>query len=276
MDERPEDFFTSESDLPSSTSQELAGLRHRLVALEETRAVPQRLRWPVLAALGLVLVAAVIGVLMWAQSPRPPQQAAPPAAAAVVPPQPPPDPAATVAAAQLAKPSTPAAPLTEIKKPSGQRPVRSVAPPAVSANASTPAAARPDVPASSALPPPPIVEPPAKAYAVTTADRRGVETAVERYRDGVTKLDAAAVRAVWPSANAQELAREFGQLQEQQVEFHSCDLDIKESTAAATCTGVAGYVQKIGNAHPRFDDRRWAFTLKRAGSDWLIQDVVIR
>ena len=108
------------------------------------------------------------------------------------------------------------------------------------------------------------------------ADRRGVETAVGRYRDAFTNLDASAVRAVWPSANEKQLARAFGQLQDQRLEFHACDFDIKDAVAAATCTGVAVYVPKVGNKNPRFDDRRWVFTLKRAGGGWTIQDVVIR
>ena len=109
-----------------------------------------------------------------------------------------------------------------------------------------------------------------------TADRRGVEAAVGRYRDGFSNLDASAVHAVWPSANQKQLARAFSQLEDQRLEFHACDFDIKETVAAATCTGVAAYVPKIGNKNPRFDDRRWVFSLKRAGGGWMIQDVVIR
>lgn len=231
-------------------------MRARIAAKHETSAVPRRVSGPMFAALGLVLLAAVIGIVNWARTPGSPQPAAPPAAADVVPPQSLPDPAATASATAPAKTSVrPAAP-----RPKGKAPAE-------------PSSA---VPTSDVLPPP-VAEPPvAKEYVATTEDRRGVDTAVERYRDGVAKLDAAAVRAVWPSANPQDLARDFGQLQEQQVEVHSCDVDIKETTAAATCSGVAGAAQKIGNARLRFDDRRWVFTLKRAGDGWIIQDVVIR
>jgi len=242
----------------------LVGLRARLTAQQETRAVQRQLPWPIFAALGLVLVAAVIGVVNWARTPGAPQPAAPPAAADVVPPQPVPDPAATAAAARAAKTSIPAA-----SRPAGEK--------LAARKAKTPAEPSSTVPAANVLPPTPVAEPPvAKEYVVTTADRHGVDAVLERYRDGVTKLDGEAVRAVWPTANAQDLAREFGQLREQQVEIHSCDLDIKEATAAATCTGVAGSAQKLGSTNLRFDDRRWVFTLKRAGDGWIIQDVVIR
>ena len=115
-----------------------------------------------------------------------------------------------------------------------------------------------------------------KEDVLVTADRRGVEAAVARYRDGFTNLDAAAVHAVWPAANEKQLARAFSQLQDQRLEFHACDFDVKDTVAAATCTGIAAYVPKIGNKNPRFDDRRWVFSLKRADGGWTIQDVIIR
>ena len=263
MAEQPQRLFEPESNPPPSpsTSEELLGLRARLTQKQETQAAHRRLPWPILAALGLVLVAAVIGVVNWARTPGAPSQAAAPGAADVVPPQPQPDAAATKAAGPPAKSSVPPA----ASRPAPGKP-----------KAKTSAEPPPAVPASDVVTPPPAIEPVAKEYVVTTADRRGVDAALERYRDGVAKLDAAAVRAVWPSANPQDLAREFGQLREQQVELHTCDLDIKETIAAATCTGVAGNAQKIGTANLRFDDRRWVFTLKRAGDGWLIQDVVIR
>jgi hypothetical protein len=261
MAEQPQSLFEPESNPPPSrsTSEELVGLRARLTQQQEARPVHRRLPWAAFAALGLVLVAAVIGVVNWVRTPGASQQAAAPAAADVVPPPPQPDPAATKAAAPPGKGSVPRA----ASRPALAKP-----------RTKTPAEPPPAVPVSEVVTPTPAAEPP--VYVVTTADRRGVDTALERYRDGVAKLDAAAVRAIWPSANPQDLAREFGQLREQQVELHSCDLDIKETIAAATCTGVAGNAQKIGTANLRYDDRRWVFTLKRTGDDWIIQNVVIR
>ena len=152
-------------------------------------------------------------------------------------------------------------------------------PPPVAPRSEPPATATP--PASTPASPAPVEQPLVKETKetkdnVSAADRRGVETIVGRYRDAFTNLDASAVRAVWPSANEKQLARAFGQLQDQRLEFHACDFDIKDAVAAATCTGVAVYVPKVGNKNPRFDDRRWVFTLKRAQGGWVIQDVVIR
>ncbi|HEX5215057.1 MAG TPA: hypothetical protein VFV98_06310 [Vicinamibacterales bacterium] len=258
MAEQPEDLFKTEADPPSTSSQELLGLRARLTAKQETPAVRRPLPVPVLAALAVMLAAAVIGVVTWARTPGPPPQAAP-AATDVAAPQSPSDPAATATSDKASVPQG-----------------LSVAPSGVTSKAKRPAKPR-ALPLSDVLPALPAVAlPVVRNYAAVLADRRGVNAAIERYRDGAARLDAAAVRAVWPSANAQDLAREFGQLQEQQVEFHSCDLDIKETTAAASCTGVAGSAQKIGSTSLRFNDRRWLFTLKRAGDAWLIQDVVIR
>jgi len=195
-------------------------------------------------------------------------------------------------------PRTPASRGAEVKPPVRSippPPVRSASPPPATVSTAGAAPAQP----SAASPPPvaPRSEPPATAAppASTPAspaiveqplvketkegaatDRRGVETVVGRYRDAFTNLDASAVRAVWPSANEKQLARAFGQLQDQRLEFHACDFDIKDAVAAATCTGVAVYVPKVGNKNPRFDDRRWVFTLKRAQGGWVIQEVVIR
>ena len=266
MEERHEEVPESEPDLPASTSEELTGLRLRLAALDEKRTVSRDAPRLVRVGLGLLVVAALMLVATWAWTWRSAPSAAPaPAVAAAAPP-----------AAAPENPKPPDATPATAKQVAEAPPVQPATPPSVTSAAKTPAAPRPAAVPKAAAPPPVVERAAPRDEAEVAADRRAIQATVGRYREGFTNLDVNAVRAVWPSANEKELAREFGQLQDQRVEFHACNFDIKETTAAATCTGVAAYVQKAGDKNPRFDDRRWVFTLKRAGSDWVIQDVVIR
>ena len=82
----------------------------------------------------------------------------------------------------------------------------------------------------------------------------------------------------WPSSEERRrcaMARAFRNLQSQDVEFTACRLDVANTTAAATCTGVVEYATRVGNRRSR-DVRRWTFTLQKASEGWLIQDVLMR
>jgi hypothetical protein len=98
--------------------------------------------------------------------------------------------------------------------------------------------------------------------------------ALGRYRSAFSALDAAAVRSVWPSVNQRGLERSFRQLEEQDVAFFSCRLDIKGRLADAMCVGTTTFVPKVGSRGPQSGPSQWNFSLSRRGyGSWQIEDV---
>jgi hypothetical protein len=77
--------------------------------------------------------------------------------------------------------------------------------------------------------------------------------------------------AVWPGVDEAALARAFNSLQSQTLQFDDCDVQLRGSTAAATCRGSARYVPKIGSREPRTESRVWTFTLRKLAADWQIE-----
>jgi hypothetical protein len=82
---------------------------------------------------------------------------------------------------------------------------------------------------------------------------------------------------VWPTVNPRSLDRAFGQLQEQDVSFDKCTIDVKDVIAAASCNGRTRFVPKVGNRSAQVESRQWNFILRRTpGGGWQIQEVQAR
>ena len=90
------------------------------------------------------------------------------------------------------------------------------------------------------------------------------------------RLDAGAAVAVWPTVNEKTLAKAFERLDDQDVSFESCTIEVGGVHAEAACSGTARYVPKVGSRTPRAEARRWTFILRRASDGWLIDDVNAR
>jgi hypothetical protein len=103
-----------------------------------------------------------------------------------------------------------------------------------------------------------------------------VRAALAKYASGYTDLDAAAVKAVWPSVDQAGLRRAFSALDTQQVTFDRCDVQITGSTGRATCAGTAMWRPKIGGGSAREQNRTWNFVLKNAGGSWQIVNAEVR
>ena len=97
-----------------------------------------------------------------------------------------------------------------------------------------------------------------------------------RYRTAFNRLDAGAAVAVWPTVNEKTLAKAFERLDDQDVSFESCTIEVGGVHAEAACSGTARYVPKVGSRTPRAEARRWTFILRRASDGWLIDDVNAR
>lgn len=179
----------------------------------------------------------------------------------------------------------------------------SVRPPAVTRSAAAPrafvkeapnptAALAPALPTPVAVAPPlreeprasePPAPPPAAVSAPTpapepalTPETRAVLSALDRYQQGFSALDANAVHDVWPSVDVKALDHAFAQLDEQTFDLQGCDVRVAGARAEASCTGTAIYVRKVGRKTAREEARRWTFTLRADSNQWVIDKVDVR
>jgi hypothetical protein len=102
-----------------------------------------------------------------------------------------------------------------------------------------------------------------------------VRAALSRYATAYNGLDASAARAVWPSVDHRALARAFEGLSSQNIVLGRCDIQVKNESAHADCTGSATWTPKVGGS-AQSAARRWRFDLRNAGSDWIIVQATVR
>jgi hypothetical protein len=121
---------------------------------------------------------------------------------------------------------------------------------------------------------------PTSSAAVPVTPARGDQTRVaavlNEYARAYGQLDAGAAREVWPTVNERALARAFAGLASQDVAFDDCEIDVRGTTANASCRGKASYVGKIGSGELRTESRTWRFELRRDGDAWKIENAEAR
>ena len=223
-----------------------------------------------------------------ATDPGPPVAAASPAAAA-----PEPSPSATPSPTPSAvTPPPPAAPPTVTTSPPATASVPRNPAPSTTSAPSSPGASAPSIaglatpipvpaparsaPAPSAAPAPAAASP-AAASAVVENNQTGIQNTLARYRKAFSALNASAAREVWPTVNERSLSRAFDRLEQQDVSFDRCDIEVTNNDRAeATCNGTARYVPRVGSRTPRVDQREWRFNLVKVKDEWLIGAVDAR
>jgi len=125
-------------------------------------------------------------------------------------------------------------------------------------------------------PPPPSgagrpVAPAAAANVVTRPDDvQLVKDVLQRYRSAYQDLNAERAHAILPEVNDQALQRAFQALESQTLTFDACDVQLRGSSATATCRGTTQYVPKFGSREPRIEPRIWNFRLQKSGETWQI------
>jgi hypothetical protein len=151
----------------------------------------------------------------------------------------------------------------------------SPAPPSTAAARPTPA-----VDPAAAKPAPVAANPPAAAApAAATVDRNrnGIQSTLARYQKAFSALDANAAREVWPTVDERSLSRAFDRLEQQNVSFDACMIEVSnDDRAQATCRGTARYVPRVGSRTPRVDPRQWRFSLVKVRDEWFIGAVDAR
>jgi len=213
---------------------------------------------------------------------------------AIVPPATVPAPAPASPAGEIPERSAPVTPApipTASAAPVGSPTAFGGSPPAATA-VPRPVPLPPVQPSAVTPPPPPVAAPPraAPAPAASSASAAPVAPAVPpievesaaiqnvlgRYRTAFNRLDVVGATTVWPTVDQQGLERAFGQLEEQEVTFDECLIEIRGAAAEASCKGTASYVPRVGRRAPQTDQRRWTFNLRKAGEGWLIAGVTAR
>jgi len=108
------------------------------------------------------------------------------------------------------------------------------------------------------------------------SDTGVIRTVLNRYRSAFSSLDVNGAVSVWPGVDARALKRAFDRLEEQEVVFDGCTIQVAGARAVASCAGSARYVPKVGSRTRTTDQRQWTFNLHKAGDGWLIDGVTAR
>jgi hypothetical protein len=121
----------------------------------------------------------------------------------------------------------------------------------------------------------PAARPPASPSAAANVptrpdDLQQVKDVLQQYRSAYQDLSAERARAIWPAVNEPALQRAFQALESQTLNFDACDVQLRGSTATASCRGTTQYVPKFGSREPRVEPRVWSFTLQKTGEAWQI------
>jgi hypothetical protein len=105
-------------------------------------------------------------------------------------------------------------------------------------------------------------------------DRGAIQAVLNRYRDALSILDVAAVRAVWPGVDVAAVRSGFARVADQNVEFEACRISSTGVQATASCAGVLESGLNPGQRRPRSERKRWQFTLHKSGNRWQITNVI--
>jgi hypothetical protein len=111
---------------------------------------------------------------------------------------------------------------------------------------------------------------PSSAFRVD--DEQLVKQTLQRYRMAYEDRDASRARTVWPGVNQSALQRAFDGLESQRLTFDACDVQLRGTSATATCRGTLQYVPKVGSREVRTEPRIWNFNLQKSGDSWAIQN----
>jgi tetratricopeptide (TPR) repeat protein len=136
--------------------------------------------------------------------------------------------------------------------------VRAASPPA--GRAAEPAGRAP-APATAAASPP--------ATAAAAEDRAGIQATLDMYASGYSRLDAAAIKRIYPGIDEQRLQRGFGAYRSQQVQVRVEGIQMTgPTTANVTTLQTTTASMQVGGMHR--DTRQIMFRLERQNGSWII------
>jgi len=171
-------------------------------------------------------------------------------------------------------PSAPASVATTSVAPAPATPSPAPTPVATPAALTADVRAGRDLPAMTPLattPPSAAVRTAVVSETVDSPEQQGVRAALKQYEQAYERLDANAVRAVWPSVDARALARAFHDLKSQALVFDRCNVSLDTAHAAsAECRGRATYETRAGEQSARTEHLEWTFQLEKNNEAWRI------
>jgi hypothetical protein len=168
-------------------------------------------------------------------------------------------------------PTPPAAPAPAQPAPSQQAAPAPVTPepPPPERPAPPPPQPAPTPPPAAAAAPPAAAAAPARPAPRTPADEQPlVQRVVREYADAYSRLDAGAVKRVFPSVNEQALRQNFSATKSQQVQIQNETITVNGTTATVTCTWSTVFTGQVGGvqrAAPRI-----VLRLQKVGENWVI------
>jgi hypothetical protein len=120
--------------------------------------------------------------------------------------------------------------------------------------------------------------PPQSAMAVAPSvpvvrDESVIRAVLERYRRAYERLDAEALKIIWPSVDERTLAQSFAVLDSQSMRFDTCRIDIDNARGVATCDGEATSAARSGDRSIHTRTGTWTFELHKNGDDWAVDSV---
>jgi hypothetical protein len=103
-----------------------------------------------------------------------------------------------------------------------------------------------------------------------------VRAVLREFQRAYTDLNVSVAKAVWPSVDEKTLGRAFDQLEQQDLVFDGCQIEVTGIRAVATCEGQSTYVPKVGSKTARLASGRWTFDLEQAKGEWMIKTVKLQ
>jgi len=101
----------------------------------------------------------------------------------------------------------------------------------------------------------------------------GVQAVLRQFQRAYSDLNVSVAKEVWPSLDEKTLSRAFDQLEQQDLVFDGCRIEVTGIRAVATCEGHSKYVPKVGSKAVRLVPGHWTFSLEKAQDEWMIRTV---
>lgn len=100
-----------------------------------------------------------------------------------------------------------------------------------------------------------------------------VRSVLQAYERAWTRMDVAATRSLWPSADVDRVQAAFDPVREQRLELAACDIGLHGDRALAVCLGTRRFLPRAGSTVAQVERGRWEFELERSDSGWQISAV---
>lgn len=118
---------------------------------------------------------------------------------------------------------------------------------------------------------------PAEAADEAAVDRSEINRLLRAYEDAHDRRDAAAVAALWPTTNADDLTRAFSSVKQQDLSFDHCTTtELTVDHGIVECPGEIRFVRQVGSDRLQVRRAVWTISVARTSDHWSVRNVVVR